>query len=258
MATINIELTKASVTLATQGTYCADDILVTAKLQEKTVEPTIAGFTVAPDAGYAGLSKVSMDIIPVAFPTVEAGVTTQTIVPEDYDAKCFDGVVIDPTPSTAKTATTNGTVNPDSGKLLSSVTVNVPPYAQDVATAAEMNANLVAANAGRVYCFTGTTDDTYTNGDLYIVTDEVQTVSFKVVRALVGGGDTVYNYTANSGQTFYDWISSTSPNRFICTSASSPVYFEDTDTYIYLNNGSKSAVGSDVIVENGQYVTLAG
>lgn len=48
-------------------------------------------------------------------------------------------------------------------------TFNVPPYAQDVATAAQMNANLVAANVGHIYRFTGTTDDTYTHGDIYIV-----------------------------------------------------------------------------------------
>lgn len=132
---INIELTKASTTLATQGKYCTEDISVTVNLQEKTATAGTTATTIAPDSDYAGLSKVT----------------------------------VNPTPSSAKTATANGTVSPDSGKLLSSVTVNVPPYAQDVATAAQMNANLVAANVGRIYRFTGTTDDTYTNGDIYIV-----------------------------------------------------------------------------------------
>ncbi len=135
MATTNIELNKASVTLATQGTYCTNDILVTAKLQEKTTTAGLSAISVSPDANYAGLSKVT----------------------------------INPTPSGSKTTTVNGTVNPDSGKLLSSVVVNVPPYVQDVATAAEMTANLVSANVGRAYRFTGTTDNTYTNGDIYVV-----------------------------------------------------------------------------------------
>lgn len=39
----------------------------------------------------------------------------------------------------------------------------------EVATAAEMNAALIAANVGKVYKFTGTTDANYTNGDLYEV-----------------------------------------------------------------------------------------
>lgn len=39
----------------------------------------------------------------------------------------------------------------------------------DVPTAVEMNAVLIADNVGKVYRFTGTTDVTYTNGDLYIV-----------------------------------------------------------------------------------------
>lgn len=39
----------------------------------------------------------------------------------------------------------------------------------DVPTAAGMDAVLIAANVGKVYRFTGTTDATYTSGDLYIV-----------------------------------------------------------------------------------------
>ena len=39
----------------------------------------------------------------------------------------------------------------------------------EVSTAAAMTALLVAANVGKVYKFTGTTDTTYTNGDLYEV-----------------------------------------------------------------------------------------
>lgn len=68
------------------------------------------------------------------------------------------------------TATENKVYVPDEGvDGYDKVTVTVPPYVQDVATAAAMNANLVAANVGRVYRFTGTTDANYTNGDLYVV-----------------------------------------------------------------------------------------
>ena len=35
-----------------------------------------------------------------------------------------------------------------------------------------MKALLVAANLGKVYRFVGTTDETYTNGDLYEVVSE--------------------------------------------------------------------------------------
>lgn len=38
-----------------------------------------------------------------------------------------------------------------------------------VSTAAEMNAVLTAANVGKAYKYTGTTDSKYTNGDIYIV-----------------------------------------------------------------------------------------
>lgn len=42
----------------------------------------------------------------------------------------------------------------------------------EVSTAAEMNALLVEANVGKAYKFVGTTDDTYTNGDIYIVEEK--------------------------------------------------------------------------------------
>lgn len=132
---MELSLTSKRTTLKTAQKYCATDITLDVAVQDKSVTPSSAPQNVTADTGYAGLGTVT----------------------------------VNPTPSETKTATTNGTVTPDSGKLLSSVTVNVPPYAQDVATAAQMNANLVAANVGHIYRFTGTTDDTYTSGDIYIV-----------------------------------------------------------------------------------------
>lgn len=43
---------------------------------------------------------------------------------------------------------------------------------EDVATASEMDALLTAENVGRTYRYTGTTDDSYVNGDLYRVEEE--------------------------------------------------------------------------------------
>ena len=132
---MELSLTSKRTTLKTAQKYCATDITLDVAVQDKSVTPGSASQTVTADTGYAGLGTVT----------------------------------VNPTPSETKTATANGTVTPDSGKLLSSVTVNVPPYAQDVATAAQMDANLVAENVGHVYRFTGATDDNYTHGDIYIV-----------------------------------------------------------------------------------------
>ena len=97
-----------------------------------------------------------------ATPTTSA----QNITPDE--GKYLSKVTVGAIQTEEKTATDNGDVTPSSGKFLSKVTVNVPSI-EDVATASELTAKLVAANVGKVYCFIGTTDDTYTNGDLYIV-----------------------------------------------------------------------------------------
>lgn len=196
----NINMTKPAVTLATEGTYCENDIKVSAALQDKTVTPTTASQEVISDAGYAGLSSVTVNAAPLdEAQTVTAGTSAKTVSPTGSNigiksvtvnptpseerlatpkanaqvitpnsGKLLSAVTVDAVPTEEKTVTTNGEVTPSSGRFLSKVIVNVPSIT-DVATAAGMNAVLVEANVGKVYRFTGTTDSTYTNGDLYEV-----------------------------------------------------------------------------------------
>lgn len=141
---ISIDSTNGK-TLLTQGKYCAENIVVTPVLEEVSVTPTTAEQTKEPSAGKAGISKVTVSAIQ--------------------------------TEEKAVTVTANGTteVTASSGKYLSKVTVttNVPTSViEEVSTAAEMNALLVAGNVGKAYKFVGTTDSTYTNGDIYEVVQE--------------------------------------------------------------------------------------
>lgn len=87
--------TDGSKTLKTSGKYCEDDIIV---------ENTKDGIT----------------------PSGNKAITATTSTQTNIDVTNYATVSVAPTPSEAKSVTTNGDVTPSSGKLLSKVTVNVP------------------------------------------------------------------------------------------------------------------------------------
>ena len=73
-----------------------------------------------------------------------------------------------PTYSGTTNVTSNQTLE-TSGKYMSSdIVVNVAGIIE-IATSSAMDAVLVADNVGKYYKYTGTTDDKYTNGDIYQV-----------------------------------------------------------------------------------------
>ena len=153
-------------------------------LSKVTVSPMLESYSVAAEAtekvvtptdGYAGLSSVTIAAAPLQDITVtQATDIAQEITNPDPGYYGFGKITVPQLTGEEKTVTIteNGTttVNYSDPKLMSKVTIttNVPSVI-DVATAAGMNAVLVAGNVGRVYRFTGTTDSTYTNGDLYEV-----------------------------------------------------------------------------------------
>lgn len=173
---MNISIdSKNGKTLLTHGKYCAEDIVVTPVLEEATVTPSTSAQSVTPSNGKAGLSKVTVGAIETEEKTVTSnGEVTPTS--GKYLSKVTVNVPSTPTQEKAVTITENGTteVAPDSGKALSKVTVttNIATTVSaitEISTAAEMNALLVAENVGKAYKFVGTTDSTYTNGDIYEV-----------------------------------------------------------------------------------------
>ena len=156
-------------------------------LSKVTVSPMLESYSVAAEAtekvvtptdGYAGLSSVTIAAAPLQDITItQATNIAQEFTNPDPGYYGFGKITVPQLTGEEKTVTIteNGTttVNYSDPKLMSKVTIttNVPAIV-DVATAAEMNAKLVAGNVGKVYRFTGTTDSTYTNGDLYEVVSE--------------------------------------------------------------------------------------
>lgn len=117
--------------------------------QEKTATITENGTTeVTPDSGKV-LSKVTITTnVPTPAPSLEEKAVT-----------IMENGTTEITPSAGKDGISKVTA-----------TVNVPQAVPiEVSTAAAMAALLVAANVGKAYLFTGTSDSKYTNGDIYVV-----------------------------------------------------------------------------------------
>lgn len=73
---MKINMKSKSVTLATKGCYCPEDVEVAAILQEKTVT---ANGDAIPDEGYAGLGKVTVNV-PKGYNTSDATATAAQIL----------------------------------------------------------------------------------------------------------------------------------------------------------------------------------
>lgn len=96
--------------------------------------------------------------------------TKNTYVPCDIDFNVNVPSVQLQEKSEYITSNTETIITPDTGKALSKVTITTDvPQMTEVATSAEMDAKLNENNVSLYYKYTGTTDDKYTNGDIYQV-----------------------------------------------------------------------------------------
>lgn len=166
----NINLTSPDgIVLKTQSKYCDKDITVTPTLEAQTATPTSAEQTIEPSDGYCGLKKVTIAATPTQTKTVTPSTSAQTVTPDS--GKYLSQVTVEAIPDSyiiptgTLSITENGTKDVTN---YASVQVAVPGVTE-VATATAMDALLVEANVGQYYKFTGTTDTSYTNGDLYLV-----------------------------------------------------------------------------------------
>lgn len=162
--------TPDGVKLKTADKFVAVDIIVVPTLEEKSVTASTSQQVVEPSTGNCGLKKVTVNPTPTETADVTPSKGKQTVMPTN--GKHFSSVVVEPIPddyvipSGTQQITENGTYDV-SGKA--SAVVNVPSGVEEVATASAMNALLVEENVGKYYKFTGTTDENFVNGDLYLV-----------------------------------------------------------------------------------------
>ncbi len=125
-----------------------------------------------PTDGYNQVVNVGADVDVSNLPYDDA-YTIASSSPTVASAENDGGVWLVSALSQGQTTITVKETTPDGDVIKGQLTVLVLSTAGgkpiEITTAAEMNNLLVAANVGKVYKFTGTTDSTYTNGEIYEV-----------------------------------------------------------------------------------------
>ena len=125
-----------------------------------------------PTDGYNQVVNVGADVDVSNLPYDDA-YTIVSSSPTVASAENDGGVWLVSALSQGQTTITVKETTPDGDVIKGQITVLVLSTAGgkpiEITTAAEMNNLLVAANVGKVYKFTGTTDSTYTNGEIYEV-----------------------------------------------------------------------------------------
>ncbi len=125
-----------------------------------------------PTDGYNQVVNVGADVDVSNLPYDDA-YTIASSSPTVASAENDGGAWLVSALSQGQTTITVKETTPDGDVIKGQLTVLVLSTAGgkpiEITTAAEMNNLLVAANVGKVYKFTGTTDSTYTNGEIYEV-----------------------------------------------------------------------------------------
>lgn len=120
---------------------------------------------------------------------------------------------------------------------------------------------ITALEVGTIFKYMGETTEAFENGGLYMV-EKIPTISFSIT-----SGEVAYNYTAEEGMTWQEFIDSDYNNGrvyvyegWLCYLTSLTASKDGTYTMYFLNDDGTRTVPqpTDEIIANGTYVAVAG
>ena len=274
---------KDGVLLKTAGKYCPEDITVVPQLQEKTVTPSETQQTATPDANYAGLSKVIVGAVQTKEVTVTPAQDKQVLevtdnkyykkvtveaIPADYvipsgtiqitengtyDVTSKASVVVNvdtakPEQTKTVTITENGTITitPDSGKVLTAVTVTTNVQAEKPT----LNAPAIALS-GSVVTITDNlngnfvTSYTLYNGSTVITTTTSKTIDLSTYITTAG----TYTLTVKAKGTNFNDSASSNSVTYTLKSQTTPVISFVSDTTIQIDTIDDNALTIEVYAD---------
>ena len=243
--------TQGGVKLGTAGKYCPEDINVIPQLKPLTVTPAKSAQNIAAPDGKVGYSSVTVEKIPDEYiiPSGSQNITANGT----YDVTSKASVVVNvdtakPEQTKTVTITENGTITitPDSGKVLTAVTVTTNVQA-DKPT---LNAPAIALNGSTITItdnLNGNFVTSYTlyNGSTVITTTTSKTINLSTYITTAG----TYTLTVKAKGTNFNDSASSNSVTYTLKSQTTPVISLVSGTTIQIDTIDNNATTIEVFAD---------